>query len=84
MFPLAQHTDYTFHIFAPTAPGSLSKTAAEETGLFRTGFRNAQVFFDHIFVHTDGDPGALGDGDFTFDMGTGDTAGGDMSVPCSS
>ncbi len=36
------------------------------------------MFFDHIFVHTDGDPGALGDGDFTFDMGAGDLDTQDM------
>ncbi len=72
-FPLPQNEDFAFHILAPTAPGSLSNKAAEVTGLFRTGNRQAQVFFDHIFVHTDGDPGSLGDGDFTFYMGAGDT-----------
>jgi len=71
-FPLPQNGDFAFHILAPTAPGSLSNKAAEVTGLFRTGNRRAQVFFDHIFVHTDGDPGSLGDGDFTFYMGAGD------------
>ncbi len=71
-FPLPQNRDFTFHILAPTAAGSLSNKAAEATGQFRTGNRQAQVFFDHIFVHTDGDPGWLGDGDFTFYMGAGD------------
>jgi hypothetical protein len=77
-FPLPQSTDFAFHILAAPAPGSASAKSAESTGLFRTGFRNAQVFFDHVFVHTDGDPGSLGDGDFTFDMGAGDVDGGGM------
>ncbi len=71
-FPLPQSTDFTFHIFAPVAQGSPTTKAAETSGMFRTGFRNAEVFFDHIFMHTDGDPDGLGDGDFTFDMGVGD------------
>ena len=72
-FPLAQNTDFTFHIFAaPGATAVSSAKSAEASGQFRTGSRKATVFFDHIFVHTDGDPGSLGDGDFQFYMGAGD------------
>jgi hypothetical protein len=78
-FPLPQNTDFTFHILAAPGAGALSTAkSAEATGQFRTGFRDARVFFDRVFVHTDGDPGSLGDGDFTFDMGVGDTEGGGM------
>ncbi|MEP7328973.1 MAG: hypothetical protein ABI777_07160 [Betaproteobacteria bacterium] len=76
-FPLAQNTDFTFHIVAVPGNGAPSTAkAVETTGQFRTGLRNAQVFFDQVFVHTDGDPGLLGDGDFTFGMGAGDIDGG--------
>ncbi|MEP7328974.1 MAG: hypothetical protein ABI777_07165 [Betaproteobacteria bacterium] len=77
-FPLPQNTDFTFHIFAPPGQGSVTPKAAEASGMFRTGFRNAEVFFDRIFMHTDGDPGALGDGDFRIDMGVGDIDNGGM------
>jgi hypothetical protein len=72
-FPLEQGTDFTFHILAAPGAGAFSSAkAVTATGQFRTGLRSATVFFDHVFVHTDGDPGSLGDGDFTFDMGAGD------------
>lgn len=78
-FPLPQNTDFTFHILAAPGAGAPSTAkSAEATGQFRTGFRDARVFFDRVFVHTDGDPGSLGDGDFTFDMGVGDIDGGNM------
>ena len=78
-FPLAQNTDFTFHVTAAPGANALSTAKSVATsGQFRTGSRNAQVFFDHVAVHTDGDPGSLGDGDFTFDMGAGDIDSGDM------
>ncbi len=77
-FPLPQNTDFSFHIFAAPGQGSLTTKAAEASGMFRTGFRNAEVFFDRIFMHTDGDPGSLGDGDFRIDMGVGDIESGNM------
>ncbi len=76
-FPLAQNTDFTFHIVAVPGSGAVSTAkSVEMSGQFRTGLRNAQVFFDRVFVHTDGDPGSLGDGEFTFGMGAGDIDGG--------
>ncbi len=77
-FSLAQDTDFRFHIFAPPATGSTSTKAAEVSGQFRTGQRKAKVFFDRVDVHTDGDPGSLGEGEFWFNMGIGNIDGGEM------
>ena len=46
---------------------------AEIRRLFRTGTRQVQVTFQHVFVRDDGDPGfVLGDGDFAFKIGAGE------------
>ncbi len=71
--PLDQDTNHSFRIVATALPGSLIPGDKTVTGLFRTGARSAQVFFDRILVHDDGDPGfLLGDGDFFFSFGAGD------------
>jgi hypothetical protein len=78
-FQLAQDTLFRFHIVAySTGIGSRGGKPSEEEGLFNTGSRSAHVFFDQVVMHTDGDPGSLGDGEFLFDMGAGDIYSGDM------
>jgi hypothetical protein len=65
-------TIHSFRIIAPALPGSLTTKESVATGKYRTGGRSAQVFFERILVHDDGDPGLLGDGDFFFSFGAGD------------
>jgi hypothetical protein len=78
-FHLAQNTLFKFHIVAfPTGVGSRNAKLSEEEGLFSTGSRSTQVFFDQLLMHTDGDPGSLGDGEFVFEMGAGDINSRDM------
>jgi hypothetical protein len=70
---LKMGTPHSFKIVAPQLPGSLTTKESVLPGKFRTGGRNATVFFNRIIVHNDGDPGArLADGDFTFWFGAGD------------
>lgn len=66
--PTRQNQVFRLHIFAPSLEEAPS---AEVTALFRTGSRRVEVFFDHLFVQNDGDPGLLGDGDFHFQFGAG-------------
>ena len=73
-FELAQDSVFRFHIFAySTDVGSSGAKPSPATaeGLFKTGSRSAQVFFDRVNMHTDGDPDGYGDGDFEFLMGAG-------------
>jgi hypothetical protein len=71
--PLEQDTNHSFRIVATALPGSKIPGDKTVTGLFRTGGRTAQVFFDRILVHEDSDPGfLLGGGDFEFYFGAGD------------
>ena len=77
-FPLAQDTVFGFYILAPSMAGYGVNKPAEASGLFRTGSRKAEIFFDHLFVHNDGDPGpVLADGDLRFLFGAGDVETGD-------
>lgn len=75
---LDQETDFRFHIVAASMPNWGTNKTAEASGLFRSGYRRAQVFFDSIDVHDDGDPGFyLGAGDFDIFFGAGDVATGE-------
>jgi hypothetical protein len=65
--PLSQNTQFRLRI-SVAGRKSLLGTATDITRSvpFRTGARNAKIFFTRIQVHRDGDPGLKGAGEFRF------------------
>lgn len=69
--PTPQNEVYKLGVAALSTEGV--PTTAEATALFRTGSRQASVFFDRFRVHNDGDPGwYLARGDFELELGAGE------------
>ncbi len=75
--PLALDTKHTFKIEAFGATNNkATPNKAVLTGEFVTGTRDADVMFESLNVHDDGDPGPRGKGEFMFSFGAGDAATG--------
>lgn len=69
--PTPQREIYRLAIEAQSTEGVA--TIATAGALFLTGSRRAEIFFDRLRVHKDGDPGFyMGDGDFSWNMGAGE------------